>query len=195
MIRKGEIHRKTGETEIKVNMNLDGEGIGRINTPIPFLNHMLELFTKHSLFDLELTASGDVEVDFHHTVEDIGICLGKAFNKALGDKRGIKRFCSAFIPMDEALVLLAADISGRPFLKYDVNIPAERVGTFDTELVEEFFRAFVNSGNFTLHVRLIEGKNAHHIIEAVFKALGRVLSGAVELDSRIKGVPSTKGIL
>lgn len=195
MIRKGEIHRKTGETEIKVNMNLDGEGIGRINTPIPFLNHMLELFAKHSLFDLELTASGDVEVDFHHTVEDIGICLGKAFNKALGDKRGIKRFCSAFIPMDEALVLLAADISGRPFLKYDVNIPAERVGTFDTELVEEFFRAFVNSGNFTLHVRLIEGKNAHHIIEAVFKALGRVLSGAVELDSRIKGVPSTKGIL
>jgi imidazoleglycerol-phosphate dehydratase len=195
MVRKGEIHRKTGETEIKVNMNLDGEGIGRINTPIPFLNHMLELFTKHSLFDLELTASGDVEVDFHHTVEDIGICLGKAFNKALGDKRGIKRFCSAFIPMDEALVLLAADISGRPFLKYDVSIPAERVGTFDTELVEEFFRAFVNSGNFTLHVRLIEGKNAHHIIEAVFKALGRVLSGAVELDSRIKGVPSTKGIL
>jgi len=195
MVRKGEIHRKTGETEIKVNMNLDGEGIGRINTPIPFLNHMLELFTKHSLFDLELTASGDVEVDFHHTVEDIGICLGKAFNKALGDKRGIKRFCSAFIPMDEALVLLAADISGRPFLKYDVNIPAERVGNFDTELVEEFFRAFVNSGNFTLHVRLIEGKNAHHIIEAVFKALGRVLSGAVELDSRIKGVPSTKGIL
>jgi imidazoleglycerol-phosphate dehydratase len=195
MIRKGEIHRKTGETEIKVNMNLDGEGIGRINTPIPFLNHMLELFAKHSLFDLELTASGDVEVDFHHTVEDIGICLGKAFNKALGDKKGIKRFCSAFIPMDEALVLLAADISGRPFLKYDVNIPAERVGTFDTELVEEFFRAFVNSGNFTLHVRLIEGKNAHHIIEAVFKALGRVLSGAVELDSRIKGVPSTKGIL
>ncbi|MDK2901864.1 MAG: imidazoleglycerol-phosphate dehydratase [Thermosediminibacterales bacterium] len=195
MVRKGEIHRKTGETEIKVNMNLDGEGIGRINTPIPFLNHMLELFTKHSLFDLELTASGDVEVDFHHTVEDIGICLGKAFNKALGDKRGIKRFCSAFIPMDEALVLLAADISGRPFLKYDVSIPAERVGNFDTELVEEFFRAFVNSGNFTLHVRLIEGKNAHHIIEAVFKALGRVLSGAVELDSRIKGVPSTKGIL
>jgi imidazoleglycerol-phosphate dehydratase len=119
----------------------------------------------------------------------------KAFNKALGDKRGIKRFCSAFIPMDEALVLLAADISGRPFLKYDVSIPAERVGNFDTELVEEFFRAFVNSGNFTLHVRLIEGKNAHHIIEAVFKALGRVLSGAVELDSRIKGVPSTKGIL
>jgi imidazoleglycerol-phosphate dehydratase len=195
MVRKGEIHRKTGETEIKVNMNLDGEGIGRINTPIPFLNHMLELFAKHSLFDLELTASGDVEVDFHHTVEDIGICLGKAFNKALGDKRGIKRFCSAFIPMDEALVLLAADISGRPFLKYDVSIPAERVGNFDTELVEEFFRAFVNSGNFTLHVRLIEGKNAHHIIEAVFKALGRVLSGAVELDSRIKGVPSTKGIL
>ncbi|NPV43294.1 MAG: imidazoleglycerol-phosphate dehydratase HisB [Firmicutes bacterium] len=195
MVRKGEIHRKTGETEIKINMNLDGEGIGRINTPIPFLNHMLELFAKHSLFDLELTASGDVEVDFHHTVEDIGICLGKAFNKALGDKRGIKRFCSAFIPMDEALVLLAADISGRPFLKYDVNIPAERVGNFDTELVEEFFRAFVNNGNFTLHVRLIEGKNAHHIIEAVFKALGRVLSGAVELDSRIKGVPSTKGIL
>ncbi|QSQ09619.1 Imidazoleglycerol-phosphate dehydratase [Koleobacter methoxysyntrophicus] len=195
MVRKGEIHRKTGETEIKVNMNLDGEGIGRINTPIPFLNHMLELFAKHSLFDLELTASGDVEVDFHHTVEDIGICLGKAFNKALGDKKGIKRFCSAFIPMDEALILLAADISGRPFLKYDVNIPAERVGNFDTELVEEFFRAFVNSGNFTLHVRLIEGKNAHHIIEAVFKALGRVLSGAVELDSRIKGVPSTKGIL
>lgn len=195
MIRKGEIHRKTGETEIKVNMNLDGEGIGRINTPIPFLNHMLELFAKHSLFDIELTASGDVEVDFHHTVEDIGICLGKAFNEALGDKKGIKRFCSAFIPMDEALVLLAADISGRPFLKYDVSIPAERVGNFDTELVEEFFRAFVNSGNFTLHVRLIEGKNAHHIIEAVFKALGRVLSGAVELDSRIKGVPSTKGIL
>lgn len=195
MIRKGEIHRKTGETEIKVNMNLDGEGIGRINTPIPFLNHMLELFARHSLFDIELTASGDVEVDFHHTVEDIGICLGKAFNEALGDKKGIKRFCSAFIPMDEALVLLAADISGRPFLKYDVSIPAERVGNFDTELVEEFFRAFVNSGNFTLHVRLIEGKNAHHIIEAVFKALGRVLSGAVELDSRIKGVPSTKGIL
>lgn len=194
-MRNSEIFRKTNETEIKVRLELDGDGLANINTPIYFFNHMLELFTKHGLFNIEVKATGDVEVDFHHTVEDIGICLGRALYDALGDKKSIKRYNSVFIPMDEALVFASIDISGRPFLSFDIDFPLERIGNFETELVKEFLVGFVNNGKLTLHVKLVSGVNTHHIIEAIFKALGRVLSGAVEKDSRIKDVPSTKGLI
>ncbi len=194
-MRNSEIYRKTSETEIKVRLELDGDGSANINTPIYFLNHMLELFTKHGLFNIEVEATGDVEVDYHHTIEDIGICLGRALDNALGDKTSIKRYNSVFVPMDEALVFASIDISGRPFLVFDMDFPLDRIGNFETELVKEFLVGFVNNGKLTLHVKLISGENTHHIIEALFKALGRVLLGAVEKDPRIKGVPSTKGLI
>jgi len=194
-MRNSEIYRQTRETEIKVRLELDGDGLANINTPIYFFNHMLELFAKHGLFNIEVEATGDVEVDYHHMVEDIGICLGRALNDALGDKTSIKRYNSVFIPMDEALVFASIDISGRPFLVFDMDFPLDRIGNFETELVKEFLVGFVNNGKLTLHVKLISGENTHHIIEALFKALGRVLSGAVEKDPRVNGVPSTKGLI
>ncbi|HHU70110.1 MAG TPA: imidazoleglycerol-phosphate dehydratase HisB [Thermoanaerobacterales bacterium] len=194
-MRNSEIYRQTRETEIKVRLELDGDGLANINTPIYFFNHMLELFAKHGLFNIEVEATGDVEVDYHHMVEDIGICLGRALNDALGDKTSIKRYNSVFIPMDEALVFASLDISGRPFLVFDIDFPLERIGSFETELVKEFLVGFVNNGKLTLHVKLISGENTHHIIEALFKSFGRALSGAVEKDPRIKGVPSTKGLI
>lgn len=195
MPRLGEVSRKTGETDIKLKLELDGQGIYEVATGVPFLDHMLALWSRHGLFDLYLDAKGDVEVDDHHTVEDIGISLGLAFKKALGDKKGIKRYGTSFVPMDEALATVSLDISGRDFLVFDVEIPTPKVGTFDNELVEEFMRAFAANAGITLHIQLIRGKNSHHIIEAIFKALGRALSEAVTLDERIDGVLSTKGVL
>jgi len=192
--RKGTVSRKTNETEINVSINLDGAGVFQAQTGLPFFEHMLQLFARHSSFDLELTARGDLEVDSHHTVEDAGICLGRAIKEALGGKHGIKRYGHAIIPMDEALALVAVDLSGRGFLAFDVSLPARRVGDFETELVEEFFRAMAVNGEFNLHVRLLAGKNTHHIIESVFKALGRSLREAVALSGGDE-VPTTKGIL
>lgn len=193
-LRKAKVDRKTNETIIDVSINLDGTGTSRLETGIPFFEHMLQLFAKHASFDLELTAQGDLIVDGHHTVEDAGICLGRAIKEALGGKQGINRYGSAIIPMDETLVLTAVDLSGRGFLVFDVPLPAQRVGDFESELVEEFLRAMAINGEFTLHVRLLSGKNTHHIIEAVFKALGRSLREAVGA-SGMSGLPSTKGVL
>lgn len=195
MYRVGEVERKTSETEIRVKWELDGSGEFCGDTGIPFLNHMLDLFCRHGLFNLAVVVQGDLKVDAHHTVEDLGIAMGQALRQALGDKAGITRYGSALLPMDEALVLAAVDLSGRPYLAYGVDIPASQVGALDTELVEEFLRALVFNGGFSLHVRLLSGKNSHHIIEALFKALGRSLRQAAEPDPRGKGVPSTKGIL
>ena len=195
MIRTAEIKRQTGETNITANLTIDGAGRSEIATGIGFFDHMLILFAKHGFFDLRVTAVGDLHIDGHHTVEDTGIVLGQTLLKALGDKSGIKRYGTAFVPMDEALVMVSLDISGRPFLAFDVDIPTERIGTFDSELVEEFLRALVVHAGLTLHVRLITGKNAHHIVEGVFKALGRALDEATSQDERIVGVLSTKGSL
>ena len=189
------IQRQTLETNISIVLNMDGTGKGEITTGIGFFDHMLILLVKHGFFDLELTAQGDLYVDGHHTVEDTGIVLGQAFAKALGDKKGIRRYGTAFVPMDEALAMVSLDISGRPFLVFDVAIPSERIGTFDSELVEEFLRALAIHAGLTLHVRLVSGKNSHHIIEAIFKALGRALDEAVSTDERIAGVMSSKGML
>lgn len=193
--RNAEIMRTTGETSVNLSLELDGQGIFKGSSKIGFFDHMLNLFTRHSGFNLSLEAEGDLEVDGHHTVEDIGIVLGQALSKALGDKAGISRYGHIILPMDEALVMLAVDLSGRPFLSYDVPLPSSRVGEFDTELVEEFVRALVVNGDITLHAKLLAGKNTHHIIEALFKGLGRVLRGAVAYDKRFQGVPSTKGVL
>ncbi len=195
MERISQVKRKTTETDVTLKINLDGSGKYSIKTPVPFLTHMLELFSKHGLFDLEIIASGDVEIDFHHTVEDIGICLGEAFNKALGKKEKIKRYGEAKVPMDEALAQITLDISGRPHLTCNIPQIEDKVGHFDTELVEEFFQAFVNNSGMTLHINLISGKNSHHIIEAVFKAFARALDAATLLDPRVSGIPSTKGAL
>ncbi|WP_424658349.1 imidazoleglycerol-phosphate dehydratase HisB [Desulfofundulus sp.] len=189
------IERRTGETEIRVQLNLDGTGSYQIRTGIGFLDHMLSLFTRHACLDLDLDARGDLEVDGHHTAEDTAICLGQALKEALGKKEGINRYGHALLPMDEALVLVAVDLSGRGFLAYDVSLPSPRVGDFDTELVEEFLRALALNGEFTLHVRLLAGRNTHHIIEAIFKGLGRALKSALAIDPRTPGVPSTKGLL
>lgn len=194
-MRYGEIIRKTGETDIKVKINIDGGGKSDIDTGIGFLDHMLILFSKHGLFDLDVKAKGDLYVDSHHTVEDIGITLGQAFSKALGDKKSIKRYGVSYVPMDETLVRVVADISGRPYLYYDMDLNAQVLGNFETETVEDFLRAFAFNSSITLHVELLHGKNTHHIIEAAFKALGRALDEAVKIDERINGVPSTKGIL
>ncbi len=194
-MRTAQIHRQTEETDIDLSLNLDGRGQHRIDTPVPFLNHMLTHMAVHGYFDLTVTARGDVEIDDHHTVEDIGIVLGQALRQALGDKAGIARYASQTVPMDEALVLTAIDISGRGLLVYDVSFPQARIGRFDAELVEEFLRALATNADLTLHIKLLHGRNAHHIAEAIFKALGQILGQAVALDPRREGVPSTKGIL
>lgn len=195
MKRTASVKRKTNETEIKIDLNIDGEGKYDISTNIPFLDHMLAQLAKHGLFNLKVYAKGDIEVDFHHTVEDVGIVLGQAFKKALGSKKGIRRYGSAYAPLDEALALVVVDIAGRPYFVYQVDIPKEKVGEFDVELVEEFFQAFVNNCGLTLHVRLISGNNLHHIIEAIFKAFSRAMDMGSFVDNRIKGIPSTKGTL
>ena len=195
-MRQAEIARKTNETDIKLKLNLDGTGVSNINTGCGFLDHMLTLFARHARFDLDVSCVGDTCVDYHHTVEDIAIVLGKAFSEALGDKKGIKRYGDITLPMDEALILCAVDISGRGESYYGLEIPAFKVGDFDTELTEEFLRGFARDAGVTLHTRQIAGVNSHHIIEGAFKALGRVLAQAVAIDERFKNeVPSTKGVL
>ena len=195
MARIAEVSRKTGETDITIKLDLDGTGACGIDTGVPFFDHMLNAFGHHGLFDLTVRATGDVEVDAHHTVEDTGIVLGQVFARALGDKSGITRFADAVIPMDETLVQAAVDISGRGQAYCDLPLPTERVGTFDTELAVEFFYAFARDARLTLHVRELAGENSHHIIEAAFKAVGRAMRFACELDPRVQGIPSTKGSL
>jgi imidazoleglycerol-phosphate dehydratase len=193
--RQARIERKTRETEVLLQLNLDGSGASKVETTIPFLNHMLEAWAKHGLMDLTVDARGDTEVDLHHTVEDVGICLGKAFKEAIGDKKGIVRYGMASIPMDEALVSCTLDISGRPFLVFNVPLMRTRVANFDLDLLKDFFRAFAFKGDVTLHVNLHYGENLHHISEAVFKAVGRALAEATRLNPRVEGVLSTKGNL
>lgn len=195
MMRTATIKRQTAETNISTALNVDGTGKSDIATGIGFFDHMLVLLTKHGFFDLQLITEGDLHVDGHHTVEDTGIVLGQALTKALGDKKGMKRYGTAFVPMDEALAMVSLDISGRPFLVFDVAIPSERIGDFDSELTEEFLRALSIHAGLTLHVRLLSGKNSHHIVEAIFKALGRALDEATSMDERIVGVMSSKGML
>ena len=195
MERTAVVKRKTNETEIEMDLNLDGEGKYDLSTNIPFLDHMLAQLAKHGLFDLKIKATGDVEIDFHHTVEDVGIVLGEAFKKALKDKKGIRRFGSAYTPLDEALALVVVDIAGRPYFVYDVDLPKEKVGEFDVELVEDFFQAFANNCGATLHVRMISGNNLHHIVEAIFKAFAKAMDQGTRIDKRIKDIPSTKGVL
>jgi imidazoleglycerol-phosphate dehydratase len=193
--RAAVISRQTNETNIKLNFNVDGEGQAEIISDVPFLNHMLDLFTKHGQFDLRVDAVGDVEIDDHHTVEDIGICLGQALLNALGDKKGIKRYASVTIPMDEALAQVVIDVSNRPHFEYRAQYPGATVGSFQVELVQEFLWKFALEARITLHVIVHYGQNTHHMIEAVFKALGRALDEATSIDPRVKGVPSTKGVL
>ncbi|MGJ0907625.1 imidazoleglycerol-phosphate dehydratase HisB [Clostridium botulinum] len=189
------IYRKTSETEVKSEINLYGEGKYDIKTGIGFFDHMLNLMARHGLIDVKLEAKGDLQVDSHHTVEDVGIVLGQGFKEALGDKKGIKRYGTSFVPMDEALASVSIDISGRPYIVCDFNFTVEKLGEMDTELVEEFLRALAFNAGITLHARILYGKNNHHMIEAVFKALGRALREAVDRDEKINGVMSTKGIL
>lgn len=195
MSRQATIERKTTETEISVRLNIDGTGESRVETGVGFFDHMLTLFARHGLFDLEVKARGDLEVDGHHTVEDVGICLGEAFSQALGDKRGITRYGFFILPMDEALATISVDISGRPYLAYNVDLSAQAIGGFDADLTHEFFQAFVSNAGVTLHVRLQAGTNPHHIVEAIFKGFGRTLDAATTVDPRITGVPSTKGMI
>ena len=195
-MRNANIVRKTGETDIRLSLELDGSGSSKIDTGCGFLDHMLTLFASHGCFDLEVKCVGDTNVDYHHSVEDIGICLGKAFSEAIGDCRGIYRYGNMILPMDEALILTAIDISGRDCLAYGLTVPAEKVGDFDTELVEEFFIAFVRNANITLHLKQLAGTNSHHIIEGAFKSFARALKAAVAIDPAKAGqVPSTKGTL
>ena len=195
-MRCATIDRKTAETDISLTLELDGKGSSTIDTGCGFLDHMLTLFAKHGRFDLQVKATGDTYVDDHHTVEDIGIALGQAFTKALGDKRGICRYGNMILPMDEALVLSAVDLSGRGYLGYDLNIPTEKVGTFDTELVEEFWLGFVRNANCTLHIKQLAGANSHHIIEGAFKSVGRSMAAAVRIDEAFADdILSTKGVL
>lgn len=195
MARKSEIARKTNETDIKLKFAADGSGISDINTGIGFFDHMLILFTKHGLFDLTVNAAGDLNVDAHHTVEDIGIVLGQAIKEAVGDKKSIRRYGAVHVPMDEALALVAVDLGGRPFLVFDAVFTCEKAGDMEVELFEEFFRAVAFNAGLNLHVKVYYGRNNHHIIEAVFKAFGRALDEATRLDERIAGVMSTKGVL
>ncbi|MHB9998141.1 imidazoleglycerol-phosphate dehydratase HisB [Bacillus spizizenii] len=194
-MRKAERARKTNETDIELAFAIDGEGQVDIKTDVPFMTHMLDLFTKHGQFDLSINAKGDVDIDDHHTTEDIGICLGQALLEALGDKKGIKRYGSAFVPMDEALAQVVIDLSNRPHLEMRADFPASKVGTFDTELVHEFLWKLALEARMNLHVIVHYGINTHHMIEAVFKALGRALDEATTIDPRVKGIPSTKGML
>ena len=195
-MRNSEIKRTTKETDIKLSLSLDGRGVSDIKSGCGFLDHMLTLFAKHGGFDLTLSCKGDVEVDYHHTVEDIGISLGKAFLEALGDKKGISRYGSMILPMDETLILSAVDISGRAYYVSELNMRARKVGDFDVELVDEFFQAFAQNAALTLHIRQLAGRNTHHIIEGVFKSVARSLRAAVAIDERFAdSVPSTKGVL
>ena len=195
-MRQSEISRKTGETDVKITLDLDGTGEYAIDTGVGFLNHMLELFARHGRFNLQVTCKGDTWVDDHHSTEDIGIALGQAFDKALGDKKGITRYGSMLLPMDESLIESAVDISGRGMLVYGLDIPTEKVGTFDTELVEDFFQAFAQNAKCTLHIRQLAGRNSHHIIEGAFKSVARSLRTAVKIDPDTAGeIPSTKGVL
>jgi imidazoleglycerol-phosphate dehydratase len=193
--RQARVERTTKETQIALHLNLDGGGAAKVETGIPFFNHMLEAWAKHGLMDLTVDARGDLEVDLHHTVEDVGICLGKALREAMGDKAGIARYGASFLPMDEALLHAAVDISGRPFLVFNVPIQRTRIANFDLDLLREFFRAFAFNAEITLHVNMHYGENLHHIAEAVFKAVGRALAEATRLNPRVAGVPSTKGSL
>lgn len=195
-MRSAEIKRATAETDITLALNIDGTGKGKIQTGVGFLDHMLVLFSRHGRFDLDVVCRGDTMVDDHHSVEDIGIVLGAAFAKALGDKRGVRRYGSMLLPMDEALVLCAVDLSGRSWLRMTADIPSQKIGTFDTELVEEFFLAFTRACGMTLHVRQMDGTNSHHIVEAMFKAFGRAMREAVSYDDASRDeIPSTKGVL
>jgi len=193
--RKATIYRKTKETEIELTLNLDGEGKTNLKTGVPFLEHMLDLFSKHGHFDLTINAKGDTEIDDHHTVEDIAICLGQAFLEAVGTKEGIKRYGMSLIPMDDALGQVVIDISNRPHLEYRVDLPDQRIGRFSTELFHEFLWKFAIESRITLHAMVHYGRNSHHMIEAIFKALGRSLNQAVEIDPKQKGIPSSKGVL
>jgi len=194
-MRQAKIERTTAETAISLDFLIDGTGISSIQTGVGFFDHMLTLMTKHGLFDLHVTCSGDLEVDQHHSVEDIGIALGQAFHEALGNKEGISRYATVSTPMDEALSAISIDISGRPYFVYNVEGLKDKVGNFDTELVEEFFQAFVSNAKVTLHINLAYGKNTHHMIESIFKGFGRALDQATLKNPRIKGIPSTKGSL
>ncbi|WP_246096681.1 imidazoleglycerol-phosphate dehydratase HisB [Paenibacillus sinopodophylli] len=194
-VREASVARKTNETDIKLTFAVDGTGETKLETDVPFLNHMLDLFTKHGQFNLELEARGDIDIDDHHTVEDIGICIGQALREALGEKRGIKRYASVFVPMDEALAQVIVDVSNRPHFEYRAEYPSTQVGSFSTELVHEFLWKLALESRITLHVIVHYGKNTHHMIEAVFKALGRALDEATSIDPRVQGVPSTKGVL
>ena len=195
-MRTAEVIRTTKETDIKLSLNLDGKGNSVIDTKCGFLDHMLTLFARHGRFDLNVVCNGDIEVDYHHTVEDIGIALGEAFSTALGDKKGIVRYGSCILPMDETLILSAADISGRSHLAYGLQIPTPQVGDFDTELVSEFFYGFVRNANITLHIKQLDGTNSHHIIEGTFKSVARTLKEAVSIDPKYADeIPSTKGVL
>ncbi|KMJ58952.1 imidazoleglycerol-phosphate dehydratase [Bacillus sp. LL01] len=195
MTRTASLERNTKETQIQLSFSIDGEGSAKLETPVPFMTHMLDLFTKHGQFNLDLLASGDVDIDDHHTTEDIGICIGQALKDALGDKVGIKRYGNAFVPMDEALAQVVVDLSNRPHLEMRAEFPSQKVGTFDTELVHEFLWKLALEARMNLHVIVHYGSNTHHIIEAIFKALGRALDDATTIDPRVKGVPSTKGML
>jgi len=195
-MRTAKVERKTKETDIRLSINLDGEGRYAIDTSIPFLDHMLSLMSKHGLLDIKIKAKGDIDIDFHHTVEDIGIVLGKAMKEALGNMQGITRYGQASVPMDEALAMVSIDISGRPYLVYKVEIPKKsKIKNFDPDLIEDFLQAFASNSSITLHVITPYGRNTHHTIEAIFKALGRALRQAVAIDPRVKGVPSTKKVL
>ena len=195
-MRTAEIYRKTAETDITLKLDLDGKGESNIKTGCGFFDHMLTLFAKHGRFDLEVECIGDTYVDYHHTVEDVGIVLGKAFNQSLGEKRGIVRYGNFILPMDESLIMSAVDISGRSYLGYALNIPTQKVGDFDTELVEEFFIAFCSNAGLNLHIRQLAGSNSHHIIEGAFKSVARSLKAAVAVDEAFKDeIPSTKGVL
>ena len=195
-MRTAEITRNTAETKISLSLNLDGTGKSQVATGCGFMDHMLNLFASHGRFDLSVSCDGDTWVDDHHTVEDVGICLGKAFSEALGDKRGITRYGSFLLPMDEALIMTAADISGRSCLCYDLQIPTQKIGTFDTELVEEFFLAFVRNCPMSLHIRKLAGSNSHHIVEGSFKSVARTLKQAIKIDNEFADeIPSTKGVL
>ena len=195
MSRTATIERITNETRIKLSLTVDGTGQAKICTSVPFLDHMLNLFARHGLFNLEVEACGDIDIDFHHTVEDIGIVLGEAFKQSLGDKKGIRRYGQASVPMDETLASVAVDISGRPYLVYHVNLPKVKLGEFDVELAREFFQAFASHCGLNLHINVMYGDNVHHIIEACFKAVARAMDAATQLDPRVKDVMSTKGVL